>query len=174
MNEKQYKIMGNAGVASTTSSLTATVDVPEGGATLSFVFQAWGEGYEDDRIYDACTFYIDGRARLEYGEYQNDWESYSVDLEAGTHTLKWSYSKDGSVDPEGDYFAINDVKLTPKPTVKLGDVTGDGTVDISDVTGLIGAVLNGTPVNHAAADINGDTSIDVTDVTALIALVLGN
>jgi len=171
---RHYAESGNAGVASTTSTLTSTVDVPEGGATLSFNFKAWGEGYEEDRIYDACTFYIDGRARLEYGEYQNDWESYSVDLEAGTHTLKWSYSKDGSADPDGDYFAIDDVKLTPKPAVKRGDLNGDGSVDISDVTGLIGAVLNGTPVNHAAADINGDTSIDVTDVTALIALVLGN
>jgi surface protein len=76
------------------------------------VFKAWGEGNEDDRIYDACTFYIDGSVRLEYGEYQNDWESYSVDLEAGAHTLKWSYSKDGSVDPNGDYFAIDNVLLT--------------------------------------------------------------
>ena len=168
-----YAESGNAGVANTTSSLTATVDVPAGGATLSFVFQAWGEGYEEDRIYDACTFYIDDRARLEYGEYQNDWESYSVDLDAGTHTLKWSYSKDGSVDPEGDYFAINDVKLTPKQSVKRGDLNGDGSVDVTDVTELISAVLNGTPVDHAVADMDGNGSIDVTDVTALISLVLG-
>ena len=169
-----YAESGNAGVASTTSSLTATVDVPEGGATLSFVFQAWGEGYEDDRIYDACTFYIDGRARLEYGEYQNDWESYSVDLEAGTHTLKWSYSKDGSVDPEGDYFAIDNVKLTPKQSVKRGDVNGDSSVNISDVTALIDYLLtsNASGVNLTAADCNQDGSINISDVTALIDYML--
>jgi surface protein len=169
-----YAESGNAGVASTTSSLTATVDVAEGGATLSFVFQAWGEGYEDDRIYDACTFYIDGRARLEYGEYQNDWESYSVDLEAGTHTLKWSYSKDGSVDPEGDYFAIDHVKLTPKQSVKRGDVNGDSSVNISDVTALIDYLLtsNASGVNLTAADCNQDGSINISDVTALIDYML--
>ena len=169
-----YAESGNAGVASTTSSLTATVDVPEGGATLSFVFQAWGEGNEDDRIYDACTFYIDGRARLEYGEYQNDWESYSVDLEAGTHTLKWSYSKDGSADPEGDYFAIDNVKLTPKQSVKRGDVNGDSSVNISDVTALIDYLLtsNASGVNLTAADCNQDGSINISDVTALIDYML--
>ena len=169
-----YAESGNAGVASTTSSLTATVDVPEGGATLSFMFQAWGEGYEEDRIYDACTFYIDGRARLEYGEYQNDWESYSVDLEAGTHTLKWSYSKDGSADPDGDYFAIDRVKLTPKPSVKRGDVNGDSSVNISDVTALIDYLLtsNASGVNLTAADCNQDGSINISDVTALIDYML--
>ena len=87
--------------------------------------------------------------------------------------MKWSYSKDGSVDPEGDYFAINDVKLTPKQSVKRGDLNGDGSVDVTDVTELISAVLNGTPVDHAVADMDGNDIIDVTDVTALISLVLG-
>ena len=171
---RHYAESGNAGVASTTSTLTATVDVPESGATLSFNFKAWGEGNEDERIYDACTFYIDGRARLEYGEYQNDWESYSVDLEAGTHTLKWSYSKDGSADPDGDYFAIDHVKLTPKPSVKRGDVNGDSSVNISDVTALIDYLLtsNASGVNLTAADCNQDGSINISDVTALIDYML--
>ena len=171
---RHYAESGNAGVASTKSTLTATVDVPESGATLSFVFKAWGEGNEEERIYDACTFYIDGRARLEYGEYQNDWESYSVDLEAGTHTLKWSYSKDGSADPEGDYFAIDNVKLTPKQSVKRGDVNGDSSVNISDVTALIDYLLtsNASGVNLTAADCNQDGSINISDVTALIDYML--
>ena len=171
---RHYAESGNAGVASTTSTLTATVDVPESGATLSFVFKAWGEGNEEERIYDACTFYIDDSARLEYGEYQNDWESYSVDLEAGTHTLEWSYSKDGSADPDGDYFAIDDVKLTPKQSVKRGDVNGDSSVNISDVTALIDYLLTGNAsgINLSAADCNQDSSINISDVTALIDYML--
>ncbi len=169
-----YAESGNAGVPNTTSTLTATVTVTEGGATLSFTFQAWGEGNEDDRIYDCCAFAIDGTTRLEYGEYQNDWESYSVDLPAGTHTLKWSYSKDASVDPEGDYFAIDHVTLTPKAAGLLGDVDGDGNVGIADVTLLIDYVLTGnsTGVNLDVSNVDDDNIIGIADVTAIIDYIL--
>ena len=55
---------------------------------------------------------------------------------------------------------------------RLGDVTGDGIVDVVDVTALIGAILNGTHVNPAIGDINHDDSVDVADVTALISRIL--
>ena len=54
----------------------------------------------------------------------------------------------------------------------LGDVNGDGNIDVEDVTTLINAVLNGISLNPAAADVNGDNLIDVIDVTTLIARVL--
>ena len=53
-----------------------------------------------------------------------------------------------------------------------GDLNGDGVVDVTDVTLLIDAVLNSTPVNRGAADMNSDGVVDVTDVTALINRVL--
>ena len=34
-----------------------------------------------------------------------------MQLAAGTHTLTWTYSKDSSVNPVGDYFAVRNVKL---------------------------------------------------------------
>ena len=54
----------------------------------------------------------------------------------------------------------------------LGDINGDGRVDVSDVTALIGVVLDGTSCNVSVADLNGDGRIDVSDVTALISGVL--
>ena len=59
---------------------------------------------------------------------------------------------------------------------KLGDINGDDTVDVADVTLLIEKVLSGaslTPAELAICDLNDDGSIDVADVTKLIALVLG-
>ena len=58
----------------------------------------------------------------------------------------------------------------------LGDVNGDGNIDINDVTRLIEVVL-GSNVEYVvpAADCNvttGDGSVDINDVTALIARVL--
>ena len=102
---------GNTGIHSSTSVLTATVTVPYGGA-LSFLYKAWGEG--TSTLWDVCRFYIDDEAQLILGAYDNtDWETFTVEIPEGTHTLKWSYTKDGSVNNEGDYFAIDNVCLTP-------------------------------------------------------------
>ena len=56
----------------------------------------------------------------------------------------------------------------------LGDVNGDGTLNVSDVTALITYILGNTPPNFVveAANVNGDNSINVADVTLLIRMVL--
>jgi len=58
-----------------------------------------------------------------------------------------------------------------------GDVSGNGKIDIGDVTLLIDYVLgkdaNLDEFQLAAADINGDGSVDIDDVTAVINRVLG-
>lgn len=52
----------------------------------------------------------------------------------------------------------------------LGDADGDGTVDISDVVGLIDYLLwgIGNGFDMGAADVNGDGKVDIADVTTLI------
>ena len=72
-----------------------------------------------------------------------------------------------------DGGASNPGYFGEKPDFKLGDVNGDGLVDISDVTELIDAVLHGIPVDLSVGDMNFDGYIDVSDVTALISIVLG-
>jgi len=52
-----------------------------------------------------------------------------------------------------------------------GDVNGDGSVDISDVTALIDYLLSGTG-NIENADVNNDGDINISDVTALIDYLL--
>ena len=108
-----YAMSGNDGVHSSSSTLTATVTVPDGGAPVSFDFKAWGEGSS----YDVCIFSVDGTQQFSYGASQNDWVTYTVDLSAGTHTLTWTYTKDSSVNPKGDYFAVRNVKLNIEPYV---------------------------------------------------------
>ncbi|MBR6431638.1 MAG: BspA family leucine-rich repeat surface protein [Muribaculaceae bacterium] len=172
-NGDHYAMSGNAGVHNSTSTLTAIVSVPESGANLWFMFQAWGEG-TTSTIYDKCIFAIDGETKFTYGPLQNDWQGYSVDLPAGIHMLKWSYTKDGSVNPTGDYFAISNVAIIPNQTGLRGDVDGSGDVSIDDVTALIDYLLTGVAsgvnLNGADCDQSGDVSID--DVTALIDYLL--
>lgn len=56
----------------------------------------------------------------------------------------------------------------------LGDVDGDSSVDINDVTTLIDYVLGKNPlVITVNADVNKDGFIDINDVTILIDYVLG-
>ena len=80
-----------------------------------------------------------------------------------------------------DFCYVDDVTLyydstwepePEEPEYELGDVNGDGHVDIDDVTMLIDSVLNGGGYNPAA-DMNDDQSIDIDDVTALINVILG-
>ena len=59
-----------------------------------------------------------------------------------------------------------------EPEYLLGDVNGDDSVDIDDVTMLINSVLNGGGY-YPAGDMNSDESIDIDDVTALINVILG-
>ena len=56
----------------------------------------------------------------------------------------------------------------------LGDVNGDGNVNISDVTALINYLLTGddSNINLKGADVNEDGSISISDVTSLINLLL--
>jgi agmatine/peptidylarginine deiminase len=56
----------------------------------------------------------------------------------------------------------------------LGDVNGDGDVNIADVTALIDYLLGSTvsPFSTEAADVHSDGDINIADVTSLIDLLL--
>ena len=55
-----------------------------------------------------------------------------------------------------------------------GDVNGDGSVNISDVTALIDYLLSGNAsgINLSGADCNQDSSVNISDVTSLIDYLL--
>ena len=150
--------------------MTATVNLNRPGV-LSFDFKAWGEG--SDPVWDICCFAIDGVNQFIYGAYDNDWETYSVSLSEGTHTLSWSYIKDSSVNATGDYFAVDNVAIT-LGDAERGDVNADGQVNIADVTALIDYLLSGnaTGISLKNADCNGSGGVDIADVTALIDYLL--
>ncbi len=55
----------------------------------------------------------------------------------------------------------------------VGDVNGDGRVNVSDVSVLINMILGIVPVDESLADVNGDGRVNVSDVSALINIILG-
>ena len=58
----------------------------------------------------------------------------------------------------------------PGPEPIVGDVNGDGEVNIGDVNAIIGMLL-GTPAPNG--DVNGDTEVNIGDVNAVISIILG-
>lgn len=164
-NGRTFAQSSNAGVSNSTSKLSATITLTKA-STVSFDYKAWGEGVS----YDECYFFVDGTEKFAYGAIQNNWENYTVNLPAGNHTLSWVYSKDSTVNPEGDYFAIDNVKISLSAV--RGDVDGDGNVSISDMTKLIDYLLTPGSNTPANGDVNGDTNVTIADVTALIEYLL--
>lgn len=53
----------------------------------------------------------------------------------------------------------------------LGDVNGDGEVNISDINALIDMIVSDAPYEKAA-DVNGDGEIGISDVNSLIDMIL--
>ena len=109
-NTGTYCMMSsNGGNASTTSAIEATVVYPNDG-TVSFAALCMGEG--TSTIWDKCEFYIDNQMQFQYGANQPGWNDYSYEVTAGTHTFKWSYTKDSSVNPTGDYMMVDDISFS--------------------------------------------------------------
>ena len=92
----------------------------------------------------------------------------------------------------GDYpITLRDIKLTEtdisnsyqtesvvsKLTIveyEIGDISGDGVVDVSDYIGVANHILGKTPAvfNAKAADVNKDNAIDVSDYIGVANIIL--
>lgn len=89
---------------------------------------------------------------------------------AGTDQMRFRYFKSST------YTGQKAIALYMKQKVVLliGDVNGDGSISIADVTALVNIVLGRTAeFDEKVADVNGDGSVSVADVTALVNLIFG-
>ena len=121
---------GNREQHSTTSAIEATYNYPEPGF-IYFDGKCRGEG--TSAPHDKCRFYIDGAMQFEYGATGSVWNSYTFEVTAGTHTFRWEYAKDGNVNPEGDYFAVDNIWFaTGSPCMAPTNLVV--TTDITDAT----------------------------------------
>ena len=74
--------------------------------------------------------------------------------------------------PAGGYKVY--VKGEPQSNILVGDVNGDGSVNIVDVSTLIEIILSGNTENYPfeQCDVNGDGSINIVDVSEVIDIIL--
>ncbi len=84
------------------------------------------------------------------------------------------FNSNGTVVNSNGSTVVNQVVRISKPAATRGDVDGNGSVNISDVTALINFLLKGsaTGVSTASADCDQNGTANISDVTALINFLL--
>ena len=102
---------------------------------------------------------------------QND-QNYDPNNEM--HTIAFNLA----VLKEANNYYFDDIRLLIKKAKKpalIGDVNGDGEVNITDISLTVEYVLTDTadPFIFENADTNGDGEINVTDISAIVDIVLG-
>ena len=100
---------------------------------------------------------------------------YLLDGLAITQPAGAYFNSSGTVvDASGNAVVGQDVVIS-KPTGLLGDVNGDGKVDVSDVNIVINIMLGKAQASSypGKADVNSDNKVDVSDVNMIINIMLG-
>jgi hypothetical protein len=108
-----------------------------GPGLVSFWWKVSSEDY-----WDYLRFYIDNVEQTAISG-SSDWAQLAYTITEGTHTLKWEYTKDGSVSRDFDCGWVDKVEFSAQPEIGLsrtqlgfgaapGTATGDQTFAISN------------------------------------------
>lgn len=95
---------GNQNAPNTTSSMQITVEIPYD-SYISFYRKISSESYSDYGY-----FYIDN-SQYNYWSGIYGWSEYTYSVSAGTHTFKWTYTKNGSVNNGDDCLYIDNIRF---------------------------------------------------------------
>jgi hypothetical protein len=128
VHEGTYAIKSTCeGVASGSSIVEATVDVPYDGKMGFYV------SVSSESNYDKFHFYIDG---VEQGAALSGTVAYTYkeyDVTEGTHTYKWEYTKDSSVNSGDDCAYVDDITMY-RYVAPLPPIAGATEYDFDDNT----------------------------------------
>ena len=117
----------NAGVTSSEGWCQLTVDVLASG-DLSFWYKVSSE-----QSYDKLHFYMDGQ-EIEVWSGNMDWSEFTQPVSTGTHTFKWSYTKDYSVNNGSDCAWIDNIKFPPVDVISFIDPVSDLQATVTGMT----------------------------------------
>lgn len=146
----------NYNVSSSESYIEATVVFVEAGS-VSFYSRISSES----ATYDYGRFYIDGNQQLNEGGTTNTWAQHSYNVTSGSHTFRWYYRKDGSINSGEDRYFIDDITFTG---VEGGSINTSlaSTVTISGgtvSTDVFGGGKLGTTNGNTIVNIKGNANV---------------
>ena len=147
--DRAYVKSGNAGQGNTTSTLTLTVTLAEEG-TIYFDYK-----YGTENNWDWCYFRVDGSEKFKQSNVR-DWTTYSIDLSVGTHTLTWAYSKDGSGDRNGDFYAIDNVVIKSGGEVTTAEQENPNIAFNEALNVFEGGIVEGDTLNYTISREEGE------------------
>ncbi len=155
---------GNGGASSSSSTMSITLNLSAGDV---FEFD-WKVSSEAN--YDKLGFYVNNTLQGSQISGNVDWQhiTYTVPSD-GTYVFAWTYTKDGSVNTSDDCGYVDNVCVTT--STLIGDVDGNGTVDMADALLVMRYVLDINTLTDeqlAVADFNGDGVINTTDVLLIM------
>ena len=103
--------------------------------------------------YDFINFYIDGSIEEEELSGSSDWSEYSYDINAGSHTFKWKYEKNGSVSNGEDCAWVDYITLPAQApsAFELNFVITDTDIPIEN------AIVTLTGYGTHTTNIDGET-----------------
>ena len=124
--------------------------------------------------YNLRTIYVGNGWSTAAVTYSSDMFTGCTSLVGGQGTAYNSSNPKDKTYAHIDGGTSNPGYFTDKNASLRGDVNGDGSVNISDVTALIDYLLSGNAsgINLSGADCNQDSSVNISDVTSLIDYLL--
>ncbi|MBS4014066.1 MAG: T9SS type A sorting domain-containing protein [Bacteroidetes bacterium] len=95
----------------------------------------------------------------------------SLSAYAGQSNVQFAFRYTGT---DGAAFSVDNITIEHAGGI-LGDVNGDGFVNVGDVVWIVSHLNGSTPGGFimANADVNGDGSVNLADLTAMINIILG-
>ena len=116
------------------SELSITMDVPEADS-ISFMYKVSCED-GSSYLWDYLEFSIDG-TQIETWDGEIDWNRAAHPVDAGTHTFKWTYTKDGSVSSGDDCAWIDNIMFpipgyTPPEDNLPPEIFADSEINITE------------------------------------------
>ena len=151
-----YAVSGNAGVQSSTSTVTTTVELAEGEA----LFFDWSTSSEAN--YDKLIFSANGTAVRNISGIVDWTQFYYAAPAAGTYTFTWSYTKDSSVDRNNDEGYLDNVYVGEAPEVPEADMYAFNSFEGSWITFNSGDPSMATPVGAPGATVFAAEYVDGT------------
>ena len=116
------------GVASATSEISATIEVPFEEGKMSFYVRTSSESN-----YDKFHFYIDGVEQGAALSGNNPYAFKEYSVSGGVHTYKWQYTKDSSVNSNDDCIYVDNITMY-RQDIPLPPVQGATVYNFDDQT----------------------------------------
>ena len=168
------EIANDAGYDKTAGTYSIVSDLSTYGTDQMTIIIIPEAAYNAETISDADILYIDQAAADTEGIFANVCILGGTELTDGTY-----YVKIGGENIAEDGIIVEKFTITTTAAgveVQLGDTTGEGDVDVSDINPIIQHILGAATLTGQTAfqaDTTGEGDIDVSDINPIIQHILG-